>query len=374
MRALKYSLILLILSAYTLSVWAAPSRIKDVAKVVGMSEKQIIGYGLVVGLDGTGDRNLRTARMTSQSVTNMLERFGITMPSEQLRLRNVAAVMVTAKVPPFVQEGAQIDATVSSLGDATSLQGGTLLMTPLSSPGGTLYAHAQGAVTVGGFSASSGLGDRYKKNHTQVGRVSNGATMVRSRRAEYVRENALSLALQEPDFSTATQISQTINQNFGQEIAEPLDQATVQVNIPEQGEFSNPVAFMAELEKLEVEVDVPARVIINERTGTVVVGTNVRLSAAAISHGNITVEIQQRPLISQPGPFSQGQTAVVPDARVQVQEENGGDETVQLLEESATVGEVTTALNALGVKPRDLIAIFQALKQAGSLQAELVIM
>lgn len=373
MRQLRMTLLVLVLSAYTLSAWAAPSRIKDVAKVVGLSRMQIIGYGLVVGLDGSGDRNLNTSRMTSQSVSNMLERFGITLPSEQLRLRNVAAVMVTADVPPVVQQGTQIDATVSSLGDARSLQGGTLLMTPLSAPDGTLYAHAQGAVTVGGFEASSGFGDRFKKNHTQVGRVVNGATMVTARRSQYVEDNTLSLALLVPDFSTAMNISERINQSFGEEVAEPLDQATIQVTIPDQGDYTSPVSFMAALEKLEVEIDRPARVVINERTGTVVVGSDVRLDAAAISHGNITVQIQQRPIISQPGPFSGGQTAVVPDAQMQVEEEES-DQTVKLLEESATVGEVTTALNALGVKPRDLIAIFQALKQSGSLQAELVIM
>lgn len=360
---------------FGMNLFGAPSRIKDVAKVVGLSDMQIIGYGLVIGLDGTGDRNLQTARMASQSVTNMLERFGLTISPEQLRLRNVASVMVTSDVPPFIQNGTKIDATVSSLGDATSLEGGTLLMTVLTAPDGNVYCQAQGPVTVGGFSAESGMGDRIKKNHTQVGRVVGGATMVRSRRVNYVEDNSVALAINNPDFSTALNISDRINGYFEQEIAEPLDQATIEVAFP--GENINPVSFVAVLETLQVNVDTPARVVINERTGTIVVGSNVKLSAAAISHGAITIEIQQRPLISQPMPFSpQGQTVVVPDANIQVyeQEQSEDEPTVKVMEESATVGEVATALNTLGVKPRELIAIFQALKTAGSLQAELVIM
>jgi len=371
----KQIIVALALVLLGLQGFGAPSRIKDVAKVVGLSDMQVIGYGLVIGLDGTGDRNLQTARMASQSVTNMLERFGLTISPEQLRLRNVASVMVTAKVPPFIQAGTKIDATVSSLGDATSLEGGMLLMTLLTAPDGNVYCQAQGVVTVGGFSAESGMGDRIKKNHTQVGRVVGGATMARSRRVNYVQDNSVALAINDPDFSTALNISDRINGYFGQEIAEPLDQATISVQFPETG-ATNAVSFVAVLETLQVNVDAPARVVINERTGTIVVGTNVKLSAAAISHGAITIEIQQRPLISQPMPFSpQGQTAVVPDAAIQVEEEQEDDEpSLKVLEESATVGEVATALNALGVKPRDLIAIFQALKTAGALQAELVIM
>lgn len=360
---------------FAIHVSGAPSRIKDVAKVVGLSNMQVIGYGLVIGLDGTGDRNLQTARMASQSVTNMLERFGLTISPEQLRLRNVAAVMVTTEIPPFIQSGTKLDANVSSLGDATSLEGGMLLMTLLTAPTGEAYCQAQGPVTVGGFSAESGLGDRVKKNHTLVGRVVGGATMTRARRVNYIQDHAVSLAINNPDFSTALNISDKINGYFEQEIAEPLDQATIEVTFP--GDNINPVSFVAVLETLQVNVDTPARVVINERTGTIVVGTNVKLSAAAISHGAITIEIQQRPLISQPMPFSpQGQTAVVPDANIQVNEDQGEEDepTVKVLEESATVGEVATALNALGVKPRELIAIFQALKTAGSLQAELVIM
>ncbi|MCF7802874.1 MAG: flagellar basal body P-ring protein FlgI [Candidatus Marinimicrobia bacterium] len=373
---IKRFISIIALMVFSVQIIAAPSRIKDVAKVVGLSDLQVIGYGLVIGLDGTGDRNLQTARIATQSLTNMLERFGLTVSPEQLRLRNVAAVMVTANVPPFIQQGTQIDATVSSIGDATSLEGGTLLITPLTAPNGNVYSQAQGPVTVGGFSVGSGMGDRVKKNHTLVGRVVRGATMLRGRRVNYVNNNSVSLAINDPDFSTALNISDRINAYFEEAVAEPVDQATIQVQFPEAGGDINPVSFVAVLETLEVDVDAPARVVINERTGTIVVGTNVRLSAAAISHGSITIEIQQRPLISQPAPFSpQGQTAVVPDAQIQVNEEGDEDEpAVKVLEQSATVGEVATALNALGVKPRDLIGIFQALKTAGSLQAELVIM
>ncbi len=302
----------------------------------------------------------------------MLERFGLTMESEDLRLRNVAAVMVTATIPPFIEQGETIDVTVSSIGDATSLQGGTLLLTPLSSPDGELYAYSQGQLAVGGFNAESGFGDRISRNHTQVGVVANGGTMVQSRRVEYVDGNTVSLALNNPDFSTSLNIANAINAHFSQNLSQPVDQAIVEIEIPTEDPFSNPVSFLAELETIEVDVDVPARVVINERTGTIVVGTNVRISATAISHGNLTVQIQQQPIISQPPAFSQlGQTAVVPDAQMQVEEELNS---VEVLDESVTVGEVATALNALGVRPRDLISIFQALERAGALQAELIVM
>jgi len=372
---LVLSILLAGIMAQTIS--ASPARIKDVAKVVGLSDMQVIGYGLVIGLDGSGDRNLQTARIASQSMSNMLERFGLTLSPDALRLRNVAAVMVTASVPPFIETGSNLDVTVSSLGDATSLQGGTLLMTPLMSPDGrAIYAQAQGPVTVGGFSAESGLGDRIKKNHTQVGIVVNGATMAQSRSVELVRDNALALSLNNPDFTTALNLSERINQHFNESLAVPRDQSTIEIQLPaDQAQNAGPVAFIAALETLQVEVDIPAKVVINERTGTIVAGTNVRLSAAAISQGNLTVEIQQQPLISQPAPFSpQGQTVVVPNAQLQVDENEEDKDAVSVLQESATVGDVASALNALGVKPRDLIAIFQALKVAGALQAEIVIM
>lgn len=378
MKAWKqFGATLLVLILLSQTALASTARIKDVAKVVGLSEMQVIGYGLVIGLDGSGDRNLQTARIASQSVSNMLERFGLTLSPDALRLRNVAAVMVTASVPPFIESGSNLDVTVSSLGDATSLQGGTLLMTPLMAPDGqTIYAQAQGPMTVGGFSAESGLGDRVKKNHTQVGLVVNGATMVQSRSVELVRDNSVALALNSPDFTTALNLSERINQHFNQSLAEPRDQSVIDIQLPaNQSQNASPVAFIAALETLQVDMDIPARVVINERTGTIVSGTNVRLSAAAISQGNLTIEIQQQPLISQPSPFSpQGQTVVVPNAQLNVNEGEEDKDAVSVLQESATVGDVASALNALGIKPRDLIAIFQALKVAGALQAEIIIM
>jgi len=352
--------------------FGAVSRVKDVAKVVGLSDIQVIGYGIVIGLDGSGDRSIRTARIASQSAANMLERFGITLDPRDLRLRNIAAVMVTGNVPPFIDTGERIDVNVSSLGDATSLEGGTLLLTPLVGPQGTVYAQAQGPLAVGGFNAESGLGDRITRNHTQVGVVTAGATMARQRRVAYVKDGTINLALNDPDFSTSMNVANAINQHFNQSLSKPVDQATVEIALPNQAPLSNPVNFLAELETLQVAVDVPARVVINERTGTIVAGSNVRISEAAISHGNITVQIQQTPIISQPPPFSQqGQTAVVPNAQMQVQEDVNAMEVVQ---ESTTVGEVAAALNALGVRPRDLISIFQALERAGALQAELIVM
>ncbi len=343
-------------------------RIKDVARVKGMSSKKLVGYGLVVGLDRTGDT--RRSQLTIQSVVNMMQRFGLKISRRQLRLRNVAAVMVTAELPPFARSGQRIDVQVSSLGDAQSLEGGTLLMSPLVGPDGKLWAWAQGALSTGGFNIRSIGGDRVRKNYTLVGRVPGGATVERDYQVNLVEGNQIFLSLDEPDFTTAVKMAQAINAKVGTQVATATDAVQVAVNVPDQYREKVP-EFISLIEELQTDTDEPARVVVNERTGTVVVGGNVTLKPAAVSHGNLSVEIKATPVISQPPPFSQGQTVVVPQTQTRVTEEGGR---LVVLQESATVADVAKALNALGVGTRDIIAIFQALKEAGALKAELIIM
>lgn len=348
-------------------VGQAASRIKDIAYVMGVRGEQVLGYGLAVGLAGTGDT--QRSSFTIQSVTSMLKRFGITVPQSELRLRNVAAVMITATVPAFTKPGGVTDITVSSMGDATSLQGGTLLMTPLSGLDGEVYATAQGAISVGGFDVRSSTGARVGKNHTAAGRVPNGATIERAVATSFGDTTQVSLVLHQPDFTTAKHIADAINKALGEVIAKSLDANTVAITIPIT-QRSNLVGFISILETLEVEVDAIARVVINERTGTVVIGSNVSISAVAISHGGLNIDIESAPVISQPNGFSQGKTVVTKIERPTVTQDSTS---VIALNGAATVQDVAKALNSLKVSPRDIIAIFQALKEVGALKAELVI-
>lgn len=344
-------------------------RVKDMAAVSGVREESLIGYGLVVGLDRTGDS--RGALFTVQSVTNMLARFGIMVPPEKVRLKNVAAVIVTARVPAFVRKGSRVDVVVSSMGDAKSLEGGTLLLTPLTRGDGDVVAYAQGPVSIGGFNVEGEGGERIRKNYTLVGRVPGGAVMEQDKGFEVVRGDTVTLTLRRPDFTSAARLAKAVDERFGEHIAVPVDAGTVLVALPEA--YRDPeqwVAFVAEVEGVEVTPDGVARVVINERTGTIVVGENVALSTVAVSHGNLTIRIRSTPVISQPAPFSQGQTVVTPQTEASVEE---GGQQVILMEATSNVGDLARALNALGVSPRDMIAIFQALKQAGALQGELVI-
>jgi len=366
-RYLTFLLIILSLS-YLRST--AGVRIKDIAKIQGLRGTQLIGYGLVVGLDGTGDG--RRSLFTIQSVTNMLKRFGITVPQHRVRLENVAAVMVTAQIPPFMKVGSRVDVIVSSLGDATSLEGGTLLLTPLFGPDGTLYAMAQGPVSIGGFNVETIGGERVRKNYTLVGRVPEGATVEKEIPQDFVKDQKLSLVLENPDFTTANRLAQAINQDLGKHIAVPVDAAQVTVNIPP--DYQNPggiVDFISRVESLEITPDEVARVVVNERTGTIIVGEKVTISTVAVSHGNLSIEITTIPVISQPPPFSKGKTVVVPQTETRVTTEEAR---MMVIEQTASVKDVAYALNALGVTPRDIIAIFQALKEAGALKAELIIM
>ncbi len=340
-------------------------RIKDMAKIEGARNNQLIGYGLVVGLDGTGDT--QQTQFTTQSIVNMLKRLGVDIPQGKLKVKNVAAVIVTANLPPFVRPGTQIDVIVSSLGDCKSLQGGTLLQTPLQGANGGVYAVAQGSVSVGGFLAG-GSGNSVSKNHTTVGRIPSGAIVEQSVPTTLTENDMVNVLLSEPDFMTAVRVAKAIDSRLGPGSATALDAATVQVKANGQ---QNVTALVADIGELSVEQSSVAKVIVNERTGTVVIGGSVQMSPVAISHGNLTVEVSTEFEVSQPEPVSTaGQTIVVPQGTVTANEDKA-----RLIEmkPGATLEELVKALNELKVTPRDLIAILQALKQAGALHAELEI-
>ncbi|HID96481.1 MAG TPA: flagellar basal body P-ring protein FlgI [Candidatus Latescibacteria bacterium] len=345
-------------------------RIKDIARIQGPGEVQLMGYGLVVGLNGTGDG--KRTQFTVQSMVNLLKRMGISVDPQRVNIRNVAAVMVTARLSPFSKKGDKIDVTVSSMGDASNLEGGTLLLTPLASSDGTIYATAQGPVSVGGFTIEAGLfGEQTARNYTLVGRVPDGAIVELELPTTRKVPETLIITLFQADYTTAARIAEAVDEKFGQKLAKPLDASTVSVRLPEQvRDIGEVVNFIAQMETTLVVPDVVARVVINEKTGTIVVGENVTISPVAIAHGNLNIEIKARPLISQPPPFSKGKTVVVPEMEISVEPEKAR---VMVLEESASVGDVAKVLNALGATPRDIIAIFQALKQAGALRAKLVI-
>lgn len=364
MRFLRLLLCAVLLADFS----PAATRIKDIAYLQGVKGKQLIGYGLVVGLNGTGDTQRST--FTLQSVTSMLKRFGITVPQTDLRLRNVAAVMVTATVPSFAKEGGIIDVTVSSMGDATNLQGGTLLLTPLSSIEGEVYAMAQGPISVGGAGIRQN-GNEVRRNHTAAGRIPGGAILEKSIGTDLGKDSTLVIVLTQADFTTASRIAEQVNTKFGNAIAKANDASTVSLVIPDEVRRSGKlVDFISQVELLEITPDVAARVVINEKTGTIVVGGAVTLLPVAISHGALNIEIQSTPVISQPNAFSQGQTVVTQLTSVSARADTS---VVVALEGAATVQDVARALNALKVGARDIIAIFQALKEAGALKAELVI-
>jgi len=365
-RLLKNVIILFFILLLTLPEPVTAVRIKDIVDIKGLQDQQLIGYSLVVGLDGSGDT--RRSEMTVQAVRNMMTKFGINLPDKTMNLRNVASVMVTAKVSPFSQVGSKADVIVSSIGDAKSLEGGTLLPTPLLGPNKQVLANAQGPVSIGGFNIETESGEKYRKNFALVGRVPSGAII--SRDLEFdLSAPVLELLLREPDFTSAVRISDAINTELGNQVARPADPGRIEVQIAEPGQI---VATVARIEKLEVESDQEARVVINERTGTVVVGNNVKLMPVAVAHGNLTIKISSQPIVSQPPAFSGGSTVVVPQTQTQVIEEGAG--TVAVLNKMANVDDLATMLNNLQVTPRDIIAIFQALKTAGALQAKLVIM
>ncbi len=346
----------------------AAVRIKDVTGIAGMENKQLIGYGLVVGLSGTGDGKKST--FTVNSIVSMLEKFGITVSASEIQVKNVAAVVVTADVEPFTTVGTRIDVTVSSIGDASSLEGGMLLLTPLRSQEGSTYAVAQGPVSIGGFNIDAGAGNVIRKNHSTIGRVPGGALIKKRAGTRLAGDNHFTITLDNADFQSATNIANHINILYQMKLASAVNSREIEVEIP-RGYTSNPVAFIARVGKMEVELDNVARVVINERTGTVVVGEQVTIDEVAVAHGNLKVEIKSRYAVSQPSPLGMGESLVVPEVETRVEDREARLLTVR---NSRTVSEIASALNELGVSPRDIIAIFQAIKEAGALKAELVIM
>jgi flagellar P-ring protein precursor FlgI len=344
---------------------APAARIKELVTYEGMRENQLIGYGIVVGLAGTGDR--RQTMFSAQSLTNLLERMGVQVPSTAIRVNNMAAVMITATLPPFAQPGSRIDVTAAAVGDASNLQGGLLLLTPLKGADAQVYAVAQGPVVTGGFLAGRG-GTTQSVNHPTVGRVPSGAIVERAAPSVPPR-NQVRLQLRQADFTTSARIAEAINRRFGVKpgLARAESQAAVSVSIP-QDYAAREIEFLGEIERLTVEADRAARVVVNERTGTIVMGKEVRVSPISIMQGALTVEIQTSLVVSQPAPLSSGNTTVVPQTSTSAKEERARN---VVLKEGATVEELVRALNAVGSTPRDIIAILQNLRAAGALEAEL---
>jgi flagellar P-ring protein precursor FlgI len=347
----------------------AASRIKDVAAFEGVRDNQLFGYGLVVGLAGTGDGT--QTYFSTQTIANMLERNGITIDPGRMRTKNVAAVMVTANLPPFARQGSTIDVVVSSLGDAKSLQGGVLIMTPLQAADSQVYAVAQGQIALGGYSAASGGGGaRTQVNHPTVGRISNGALVEKEVEVNLSGMRRLNLVLNRNDFTSASRAVNAINDTLGFDVAEALDGRTIAIAVPSH--YSNRlIEFMAAVENARVEMDNVARVVLNERTGTVVIGKNVSVSEVSIIHGTLSLQVGTIFSVSQPNPFSMGETMLVPEETLTVVEEPARTATIR---DGATVEEIVRALNDIGASPRDVIAILQAIKAQGALQAEIEIL
>ena len=363
------TLSVLIITIFCPSVQAEKVRIKDLCDFQNKQEVNLIGYGLVVGLDGTGDGN--GTQFTTQSLTNMMERMGLTVDPQKVKVKNVAAVLVTAKLNSFQRDGSNIDVTVSSIGDAKSLQGGTLLLTPLSDGDGIVRATAQGPISIGGFNVQVDDGNKIVNNYTLVGRVPNGAKVTNPVKADEKSGKEFYLSLRDPDFTTAHRISERINIKYGL-TSLALDAGTIKVVTPDSLMYpSIKSKFISDIGLLSVVPDNSAKVVINEKTGTIVAGEHVTIDPVAIAHGTITVNIQSSPIISQPEPFSNGETIVTSESRISINDENAR---VVHLKESVYLSDIANALNKIGATPRDIIAIFQALKQAGALHSELIIL
>lgn len=345
---------------------AAPTRLKELASVEGVRENQLMGYGLVVGLAGTGDK--RQTIFSAQTLTNLLNRMGVSVPPTAIQVTNTAAVMVTATLPPLAQPGTRIDVQVAAMGDAKSLQGGLLLMTPLMAADGQTYAVAQGSVVVGGFVAGR-AGTTQTLNHPTAGRIPSGAIVERAAPAP-ASDSVVRIQLHRADFTTAARVAEALNRRFGASetpLARAENAALVTVRPPQQY-AGRPVELMAAIESLSIETDRKARIVINERTGTIAMGKEVRIAPVSILHGNLTIQIETAFQVSQPAPFSQGATTVVPQVGVGVKEEKARDIT---LKEGATVEDLVRSLLAIGSTPRDVIAILQSMRAAGALDAEL---
>jgi flagellar P-ring protein precursor FlgI len=344
------------------------ARVKDIAGVKGARPNQLSGYGLVVGLNSSGDD--KKTEFTFQSLANMMKRMGIEIDKQKVKLDNVAGVMVTATLPPFAKVGTRIDVVVSSMGNATDLQGGTLLLTPLTAPDGSVYAVAQGPISTGGFTAGGDAGGGVQKNHPTVAYIPGGAIVEKNVPLNLLEDQAISLNLNNPDFTSCLRLTRVINQGLGGELAQPVDGGTVKVKVPQPFQ-SNLVEFISLVENMQIAPDNIAKVVLNERTGTVIMGENVRISTVAVSHGNLSIIVKENYNVSQPLPFSErGRTVVTPDTEVIVEEQ---DTRLMVMPEGVNLREVVNGLNAIGVSPRDLISIFQVIRASGALQAELVI-
>ncbi len=349
-------------------VQAAPARIKDIVDMEGIRENQLVGYGLVVGLNGTGD-SLNNSPFTRQSLQSMLERLGVNTQGENVRTKNVAAVMVTANLPAFSTQGSRMDVTVSALGDAGSLQGGTLLVTPLLGADGEVYAIAQGSVSINGFKAQGDAATVISGVPT-TGRISSGALIEREIDFHLGSQHSLRLALRNPDLTTARRIALAVNDFIGAPTAVPEDPATVRITLP-RGFNGNIVDLLTDIEQLIVQTDQPAKIVIDENSGIIVMGKDVRVSAVAVAQSNLTVTIAENPEVVQPNPLSLGQTAVEANTNLNV---NQSDTALQVVPETVTLQQLVDGLNALGISPRDLIAILQAIKVTGALQAEIEVL
>ena len=367
-RTLWPALVALAVLTCTGSSAGAISRIKDLASVEGIRQNQLIGYGLVVGLNGTGD-TLNNTPFTKQSLQGMLERLGVNIRGQTIRTGNVAAVMVTANMPPFATQGTRIDVTASAMGDAKSLLGGTLLVTPLLGADGNVYAVAQGSLAIGGFEAQ-GEAAKITRGVPTVGRLTNGAIIEREIEFTLATLGKLRLALRNADFTTAKRIAAAVNDYLGVKTAEPIDPSTVQLSIPPEFK-GNVVAFLTEIEQLQVDPDLVAKIVIDERSGVIVMGRDVRVATVAVAQGNLTVSISESPQVSQPNPLSRGRTVVTPRTSVGVSEDG---KKFAVVKDGVSLQQLVDGLNGLGIGPRDLISILQAIKAAGAIEADIEVM
>lgn len=364
---MRKSLMVLTIAILIPAAVFAEVRVKDIAGIQGVRDNQLVGYGLVVGLDGSGDK--QGTYFTVATIVSMLQRMGVKVPQSQVTVKNVAAVMVTATLPPFARTGGKIDITVSSIGDAKNIQGGTLLLTPLKAVDGQVYAVAQGPVSIGGFNVSGGAGGSVQKNHVTAGKVPQGAIIEKEVPNNFQDGRAMNLVLRTPDFTTAARVTEAINSHFKSGVAYALDSGTIRLDIP-SAYTGRQVELMAAVENLKINPDTIAKVVVNERTGTVVMGDDVRISTVAISHGSLSITISTEFQVSQPPALSGGETAVVPKTQTSVEEKPSR---LVVLPAGVSIKDVVQALNSLGVTARDMIAILQAIKAAGALQADLEI-
>ena len=384
-QCLRYMVAAVVCVVFCTPLVAESARIKDIISIQGVRPNQLFGYGLVIGLNGSGDKS--GTEFTLQGLANMLERNGIRVNAADIKVKNVAAVLVSATLPPFARIGKKIDVTVSSIGDAKSLSGGTLVLAPLKGVDNQVYALAQGPLAVGGYSFGGKAGGGQTKNHPTVARITGGATVEKEVPVELARKESLVMILNNPDFNTASAISRTIDREFGPGSAMAIDSGTLEFKVP-QAYRHRVVDLIARMGTLEITTDRPARIIINERTGTVVIGENVRIASVAIAHGNLAIEVKEETQVSQPAPFAPssrgaspvqvngtvvapgGSTVVAPDSDVNIMEE---DRKLMVVNPGNTIDDLVKALNAIGVTPRDLITVLQAMKAAGVLDAELEI-